>query len=306
MSYIVPIATLPKWFPDRPGFAAGIAVCGFGAGSGINVPIATSLISSTGGPLPTFGILGISYFVLVAGAALFMKNPPSEDYKLDGCEPSEQESKMTTERGWDFRGALMTWQWYALWAMLFLNTSAGLALISDAMTVASSIGGATSTLASTFVIMMGTADVAGRLFWPTSSDYIGPRNVFLTMFLLQAASFLLLPTLGYGAFVIFTVLSFVVLTCYRGGFGTMPPFASKYYGPREVGTIYGTMLTATGIATFGAPLLLATSTDATGSYNLALYLTAGLMLLSTIIPLVVRPPKPTWKAEVGAQKEIAE
>ena len=63
---------------------------------------------------------------------------------------------------------------------------------------------------------------------------------------------------------------------------------------------------AGGIATFGAPLLLAVSTDATGSYNLALYLTAGLMLLSAIIPLIVRPPKPTWKAEVGAQEEIAE
>ena len=200
----------------------------------------------------------------------------------------------------------MTWQWYALWAMLFLNTTAGLALISDAMAMASSIDEATSTLASTFVIIMGAGDVAGRLFWPTLSDYIGPRNVFLTMFLLQAASFLLLPTLGYGAFVIFTVLSFVVLTCYGGGFGTMPPLTSKYYGSREVGTIYGAMLTATGIAIFGAPLLLAVSTDATGSYNLALYLTAGLKLVSAVFPLAIRPPKSIRKVEAGAQEETAE
>jgi OFA family oxalate/formate antiporter-like MFS transporter len=281
-------------------------VCGFGAGTGINVPIATSLIRWAGGPLPTFGILGISYVVLVAGAALFMKDPPEEYYKPEGYEPSEQDSSETAERGWDFRGALKTWQWYALWAMLFLNTTAGLALISDAKAMASDIGGATSTLASTFVVIVAAADVAGRLFWPALSDYIGPRNVFLTMFLLQAASFLLLPTLGYGAFVIFTVLSFVVLTCYGGGFGTMPPFTSKYYGSREVGTIYGAILTATGIATLGAPLILAVSTDVISSHDLALYLTAGLMLVSAVIPLVIRPPKSIRKGEAGGQEETAE
>src|SRR3712207_2296028 len=27
--YIAPVVTLPRWFPDRPGLAYGIAVCGF-------------------------------------------------------------------------------------------------------------------------------------------------------------------------------------------------------------------------------------------------------------------------------------
>src|ERR1035438_6975103 len=30
LSYIVPIATLVKWFPDRRGFITGVAVAGFG------------------------------------------------------------------------------------------------------------------------------------------------------------------------------------------------------------------------------------------------------------------------------------
>ena len=79
LGYIVPIATLVKWFPDRRGFITGIAVAGFGAGALVTAPIATRLIARTG-ILETFAILGIAYFILVVGASLFMVNPPA-DYR---------------------------------------------------------------------------------------------------------------------------------------------------------------------------------------------------------------------------------
>lgn len=286
LGYIVPVATLPGWFPDRPGLAYGIAVCGFGAGSAINVPIIASLMPLAGGPLPTFGILGLAYAVLVGGAASFMRDPP------EGREPPEQESGKTAERAWGFRGALKTRQWYAMWAMFFLNVTAGLAIISDAGAMAASIGGGTAALASAFVVIVSAGDVTGRLLWPALSDRIGPRNVFLAMFLLQAVSFLLLPLLGAGSFATLSVLSFVVLTCYGGGYGTMPAFVHAYYGSRDVGTIYASLISAAGVAGFGAPLLLARSADATGSYDLALYITAGFMLVGAVIPLLIRPPEP--------------
>jgi MFS transporter, OFA family, oxalate/formate antiporter len=286
--YIAPVVTLPRWFPDRPGLAYGIAVCGFGAGSAINVPIISTLMPLTGGPLPTFGVLGVAYAVLVGGAAWFMKDPP-EDRKLGGRENGET---APVPAAWDLRGALKTWQWYALWAMFFVNTTAGLAIISDAKAMAASIGGGTATLASAFVVIVAAADTTGRLFWPTLSDKIGQNSVFVVMFLLQAVMFLLIPLLGAGSFVMFSVFSFIVLTCYGGGYGTMPAFADAYYGSRDVGTIYASLITATGVAGFGAPFLLAQSADATGSYDPALYVTAALMLVSAAIPLAIRPPKP--------------
>ena len=139
-------------------------MCGFGAGPAIGVPAATYLISSTGGPLQAFGILGLAYVVLVGGAALFMKNPP-ENHRRDERGPPEWESGIATERrSWDFRGALRTWQWYAMWMMLFVNTTAGLAIISDAKAMTASISGASAVLASAFVVIVALADVTGRLF----------------------------------------------------------------------------------------------------------------------------------------------
>ena len=282
--YIAPIAALPGWFPDGPGLAYGIAVFGFGAGSAINVPVAEALISSTGGPLRAFGILGLAYVVLVGGAAFLVRNLP-EDPESQGAVDTA-----ALPLAWDFQGALKTWQWYALWAIFFLNVSAGLAIISDAKAMAASIGGASATLASAFVVMVAVADSTGRLFWPALSDRIGQSTVFLTMFLLQAAAFSLLPLLGAGSFAVFCAFSFVTLSCYGGGFGTMPALVNAYYGSRDVGTIYASVITASGVAGFGAPLLLALTADATGSYGPALYATAALMLVGAAIPLVLRPP----------------
>jgi MFS transporter, OFA family, oxalate/formate antiporter len=299
LGYIVPLQTLPKWFPDRPGLATGLAVAGFGGGSGLTVPVAQWLMSATGSPFPAFGVLGIAYFIMVAGAAFFVTNPP------EGYGASQQEGGAEEEDpGWDFRTALGTWQWYVLWSILFLNVTAGLALISDAKAMATDIGGAPTALALTFVVILAVANALGRVGWASLSDYIGPRNVFIIMFLLQAVLFLLMPILGYGAFVVFTILSFIVVACYGGGFGTMPAFVGQYYGAQNIGTIYGPLLTAWGIATLGAPLILAVSTDATGSYDLALYITAGIALVSTVLPLIIRPPRaPREEAEVGGEAE---
>src|SRR5262245_61431499 len=62
LGYIVPIAVLVKWFPDRRGLITGIAVGGFGAGALITAPLATRLIQSVG-VLHTFAYLGIAYLV---------------------------------------------------------------------------------------------------------------------------------------------------------------------------------------------------------------------------------------------------
>ncbi|KAG0028714.1 hypothetical protein BGZ81_004480 [Podila clonocystis] len=57
ISYISPVSALQKWFPDRRGVAAGLAVSGFGAGSIVMAKIPDPLSGAVGLPL-TFVILG--------------------------------------------------------------------------------------------------------------------------------------------------------------------------------------------------------------------------------------------------------
>ncbi len=287
LGYIIPVATLIKWFPDRRGMITGIAVAGFGAGALVTAPLAAHLLRAVGIP-ETFVFLGLGYLVAVVGAALFMKNPP-EGYRPTGWEPVASRQNQRTATDYTFKEALCTWQWYALWAILFLNTTAGISIISQASPMAQEITKVTPAVAAGLVGIISIANGSGRFLWAWLSDAIGRRQVFLTMFLLQTVLFFLLARAQNFTFL--TVLAAVVLLCYGGGFGTMPAFAADYFGPANVGSIYGLMLTAWGFAGVVGPALIAHLRESTGHYGQALEVIAGVTLVSALLPLIIRPPK---------------
>jgi len=288
LGYIVPVATLIKWFPDKRGFITGVAVAGFGAGALVTGPVAKILIDSLG-LFPTFAVLGVIYLVLVIGAALFMRNPPA-GWKPEGYEPDTSASSERSGVDYELGGALRTWQWYALWALLFLNVTAGIAIIAEAAPMAASITNVSPLVAAGLVSIISVANGAGRFLWAWLSDAIGRKWVFLTMYLLQALCFFLIPTIGTTYFTL-AVLAFIIVSCYGGGFGTMPAFNADYFGSLNVGKIYGLMITAWGFGGVLGPLLISRVVDATGGYQNAFYILAGLMLVSSILPFIVRPPK---------------
>jgi OFA family oxalate/formate antiporter-like MFS transporter len=108
------------------------------------------------------------------------------------------------------------------------------------------------------------------------------------MFLMQVVFFWVLPSITSTA--ILTMLVFVILMCYGGGFGTMPAFTADYFGSKNVGPIYGLMLTAWGCASAFGPLLIANMRQTTGNYCSGFHVLSVIALLSTLLPLLVRPP----------------
>jgi OFA family oxalate/formate antiporter-like MFS transporter len=299
LGYIVPVATLVKWFPDRRGLITGLAVAGFGAGAVITAPAATALIGSVG-VFRTFSILGVVYFVFVVVAAQFYRNPPA-GYRPAGWQPSALQVSQRSVHDYTLGDALRTWQWYALWGMLFLNVSAGIMLISQAAPMAQNITGVDAVVAAGLVSLISIFNGAGRVFWAWLSDLITRRMVFLVMFLLQFVIFLVMTQATN--FLVFSVLAMIVALCYGGGFGTMPSFAADYFGPKYSGFVYGTMLTAWGAGGILGPILIARVKDLTGGYTQAMLIIAVIMLLSAVLPFFVRPPAPrsaTAQAQIPA------
>jgi OFA family oxalate/formate antiporter-like MFS transporter len=287
LGYIVPVAVLVKWFPDRRGLITGIAVGGFGAGALITAPVATRLIQSVG-VLPTFAYLGVAYFVIAIIAALFMQNPP-ENWQPEGWTPS---AKQTSQRaGHDFvlSEALKAWQWWALWFILFLNTCAGIAVISQEAPILEELTGASAIVAGGMVGIASLGNGVGRVFWAWLSDLITRRATFAIMFIAQVLLFWFLPKITVPS--VMTTVTFVILMCYGGGFGTMPAFTADYFGPKNVGPIYGLMLTAWSFASVFGPLYIARMRETAGNYASALHVIAGVMAISILLPIIVRPPR---------------
>ncbi|HVF03113.1 MAG TPA: MFS transporter, partial [Rubrobacteraceae bacterium] len=138
-----------------------------------------------------------------------------------------------------------------------------------------------------------------RFLWAWLSDAIGRKGVFITMFLLQAVLFFLIPVIG-ASYALLAILAIVIASCYGGGFGTMPAFNADYCGSANVGKIYGLMLTAWSFGGVLGPVLISRVVDATGAYANAMYILAVLMVVSTIVPLIVRPPKTPEESGAGA------
>jgi MFS transporter, OFA family, oxalate/formate antiporter len=289
LGYIVPVATLIKWFPDKRGFITGIAVAGFGGGAFVTALIAKQLVLAVGS-FRTFTILGIIYLVMVVGSALFMRNPP-EGYRPPGWEPEESGgSDEASDVNYDLGGSLKTWQWFALWALLFLNVTAGIAIITEAAPIAQTVSGVSAVVAASLVSIISVGNALGRFFWAWLSDAIGRKWVFFVMFLLQAVLLVLLPALG-ASFALLAILTFIIVSCYGGGFGTMPAFTADYFGPANVGKIYGLILTAWSFGGVLGPLLISYVIDSTDSYSLAFFILAGIMVASAAVAFIVRPPR---------------
>ena len=286
LSYIVPVAVLVKWFPDRRGLITGVAVGGFGAGALVTAPLATRLIQSVG-VLPTFAYLGVALLMVTVVTGYFVQNPPA-GWKPQGWTPTPAQASQRSSHDYTLGEALRTWQWWALWLLLFLNTSAGISVISQESPLFQELARVSAVAAASMVGVVSIGNALGRVFWAWASDSITRRATFVVMFLAQAALFWILPSISSAAGV--TLMVFVILMCYGGGFGSMPAFAADYFGSKNVGPIYGLMLTAWGFASAFGPLLIAYMQQASGVYRGALHVIAGIMAVSVVLPLIVSPP----------------
>jgi OFA family oxalate/formate antiporter-like MFS transporter len=170
-----------------------------------------------------------------------------------------------------------------------LNTSAGISVISQEAPLFQELARVTAVVAAGMVGVVSIGNALGRVFWAWASDAITRKATFFVMFLVQALLFWFLP--GITSAGILTAVAFIILLCYGGGFGTMPAFAADYFGAKNVGPIYGLMLTAWGFASAFGPLLIAYMRQVNGTYRGALHIIAGVMLVSAVLPVLVSPPR---------------
>jgi OFA family oxalate/formate antiporter-like MFS transporter len=275
-----------KWFPERRGLITGLAVGGFGAGSLIAAPLAGRLMQSVG-VLPTFAYLGVAYGVVAVCAGFFMRIPP-RGWTPAGWTPTAAQISQRSDRDYSLGEALRTWQWWALCALMSINTIAGISVVSQAAPIFQELGKVSAVTAASFVGIISLGNGLGRVLWAWISDVTTRKAAFFAMYLIQAVLFWTFHNISSPT--VLLVVTFVILVCYGGGYGITPAFAADYFGPHNVGPIFGLMLLPWAFPAAFGPLLFAYLRQATGGYNQALYLIAGLLTVGMILPLLVSPP----------------
>lgn len=289
VAYIVPIAMLQKWFPDKTGLITGLAVGGFGFGAVLTSPVAQWLIDrDPEDPTSAFLPLGIAYLVMsLIGASVF-RNPP-QGYQVPGFEPAGKDGGGEVGKDYEQGEALRTPQWYLLTAILTLSVSAGISLISQAKLSATDIAGFSVTGAATLVGVLAIFNGAGRIVWAAVSDYIGRMKTFAAILVLQGVCLIVLPHAGN--IVLFSVLAAIVYLCYGGTFGTMPATAGDFFGVRNAGAIYGLMLIGWSLGGIIGPIIASALIGPDKAYTVA-YTTIGVIALAaTALTLITKVPE---------------
>ena len=287
VGYICPVSTLVKWFPDRRGLATGLAIMGFGFGALLASSIIQYLIETAGLSI-TFYLLGVVYFTVMMLSAQYLAPPP------EGWVPSGYDANATTggkkikidlEQVSSIE-ALSKIRFYYLWIMLFLNVTCGIAVISIASPLSQEIAGLTPVAAAAMVGAMGLFNGLGRIGWASFSDVIGRPMTYTAFFAIQIVAFFLLPKTT-SAF-LFQGLIFLILTCYGGGFASIPAYIGDLFGTKNLSAIHGNILTAWAAAGLVGPQLAAYVRTSTGSYVQTLYIFAGLFVVALIVSILIQ------------------
>ena len=282
IGYITPVSTLVKYFPNRPGFATGLAIMGFGFASLIAGPLMQYLVAQVG-LVDTFIILGVIYLVIMGASSLYLKAPQP---KHPTRTTKDKSTMYVHTHGMLANDAMKTWQFGALWWVFFINITCGIGLLSLASPMAQEAIGMTPAAATSLVGIIGIFNGGGRIAWSTISDYLGRTQTYILFFIIEIVAFYLLAQTNSA--LTFQILILLIITCYGGGFSCMPAYLADLYGIRQLSTIHGRILTAWGLAGIAGPMLVSYFHEAGYGYTTALECFAALFVLNTIIAIVLK------------------
>lgn len=312
MVYLPPIATAPKWWPDKRALATGFSVVGLGLGSFIMAPMATKMIAASGGSaLPVFKYVGIAMAVMVIIASMCLKLPPI-DYKPVGWNPSEKSGQAATPkwRDYTYQETKKSSQFWILWLVYFCGSFGGLMVIGliakhgiDAMSAlyrsqnSLAVGTAIPTESMNKIAMaaafapsiLAVTNAAVRVMIGSLADKIGTKTIFIVVFLIQAVTIIALYPAGKNSMFL-AVCAALIGWNYGAMFTLFPTTLIQYYGSTAQASNYGLLFTSWGVAGFFGPYLGGKLQMMTGSFFVP-FLVAGIVVgIAAIILMLLKAP----------------
>jgi MFS family permease len=294
---------------------------GFGGGAMIGAPLADKLMkhfatATSVGVIQALIVLAAVYFVFMMCGALGYRLP-SLDWKPAGWNPDTARKPLVTHGQVHLSVAWRTPQFWLLWAVLTLNVSAGIGILSMASPILQEVFGghligvnasydqlnpaqlaSIAALAAGFTGLLSLFNIAGRIFWASLSDHIGRKITYTVFFLLGIVLYASIPwTAASGSLALFVLFFGIILSMYGGGFATIPAYLADLFGTKMVGAIHGRLLTAWSTAGVLGPLVvgyirqyqLDHGMPRAQVYSTTMYVLTAFLVVGLICNLLVKP-----------------
>jgi OFA family oxalate/formate antiporter-like MFS transporter len=290
--YLPPIATAPKWWPDRRALATGFAVVGLGLGSFLMGPLATWLITNPAyGWRYVFWYCGVAMGIMAVGAGLFLRVPPP-GWKPPGWSPPAPAAGAgapKATRDFTHEETTKDAKFWLLYLAYFCGSFAGLMVIGHLAGFGRDQGLAPMAAAGA-VSSLAFSNALTRVLSGWFVDKVGVRVYFAVLFALQTAAMVAIFQLG-GSVYGLAAIAILIGWNYGAMFTLFPATTLQFYGPTAQGSNYGLLFTAWGLAGFAGPWVGGYLKDVTGSYYMPFLCAAALCALGCIILFTTKPPE---------------
>jgi MFS family permease len=277
---------ISNWFVSRRGSAMGVMAMGTSIGGMVMSPVAGWIIQAYG--WRTAYVFNGSIILLIAFPmiAFLLRSHPADaglEPYTDSDLPSENAD---TDWGLSVKESFSSIAFWQIAVLMFISgvvtTGIGVHIVPCLKDLGHSLGKSTWI----WSIALGVMTVSKFLFGPIA-DRWGPKNTVTASCVMMA-----------GAMVILTFAvryEFAILFGAIFGFGVgapltvFPLLVGKALGVKHFGALYGVLNLLSIIGAALGPVALGEVFDARGSYMLGIYIFVGLMLLSGVIALFIRP-----------------
>ena len=277
LTYGATINTCVKLFPDRRGFAGGMATAFYGLCSVVLPPIAHALTTNFG-IQSAFEIVGaVCGAVICAGGLLSFifvdkssANPPANN----------------AAAGLSWREMIATKRFWKMLFFLCCGAVSGMMIISHSAGIASKQVGLTAAMAATAVSYLALINTLGRVAAGAVSDRLGACQTLILSSVLTALGMALLLMCSNGSVALFFAALTLVGFSFGSFMGIYPGFTAAAFGAKHNSVNYGIMFAGFSFAGVLGPWIIKTL-SAGGSFRSADLVACGISLVGAVTGYII-------------------
>jgi len=280
-----------KWFADRRGLAAGLTAAGFGAGAAITV-IPIRHVIDTAGYQAAFLWFGLIQGLVVLVLSQFLR-APGAGATVAASAPRVQQTARDFAPGEVVRSPVF----WVMYAMFVAVAAGGLMATAQVAPIARDYGLANTPMyfgffaATTLTVALVVDNILNGLarpFFGWISDHIGRENTMAGVFIVGAASYWALGTLGTSP-VAFVAFAGLIYFTWGEIYSLFPACCTDTFGRKFATTNAGLLYTAKGTAAWLVPLANVLKSH-TGSWHAVFMVATVLNVAVALAALFVLKP----------------
>lgn len=281
LSFIAFAVIIPKWFEQKRGLAIGLTFMGSGVGGMLFNTLAGEWVVTLG-PVRTFQLLAVAVACVTIPLVFFVIRTAPE--RAQNAAPTAQSPALPQE-GVTLQEALRSRTFYMLLAFVMLIGFTTTVLNQTVVPRLSDLGFDPSYAARVNALFMGVLCI-GKVLLGVINDRIGVKKTNLLamggvllglagLYLSRHQAMHIAVVIGSGLGCAMGSVSYPMLTEYA-------------CGKKDYATVYGVINAMNVLGGAVCPTLTNAIYDSTGSYDAALIMAAGLLLLAAVCHTMVK------------------